>query len=120
MKEQDEVAKEEKVKKEEVRVYQALVLFPQRLQQSKMDSQYARFLSIFKKMEINIPFSEALAQMPHYAKFMQDIIRKKRKFDKGGVVSLSENYNAIIQKNMPQKMQDPGSFTIPYIIGNFM
>ena len=38
VKEQDEVAKEEKVQKEEVRVYQPPVPFPQRLQQSKLDS----------------------------------------------------------------------------------
>ena len=119
MKEQDEVAKKEKMQNEEVRVYQAPVPFPQRLQQSKMDSWYARFLNIFKKLEINIPFSEVLAQMPQYEKFMKDVISKKRKLDEGGVVSLSKNCSAIIQKNMPQKMQDPGSFTIPCTIGNF-
>ena len=35
---------------------------------------------MFKKIEINIPFSEALAQMPNYAKFLKDIMSKKRKF----------------------------------------
>ena len=34
--------------------------------------------------------------MPHYAKFMKDIISKKRKLDEGEVVRLSANYNAII------------------------
>ena len=56
--------------------------------------------------------------MPHYAKFMKDIISKKRKLDEGGVVYLSATCSAIIQKNMPQKMKDLGSFTIPCIIGN--
>ena len=44
---------------------------------------------MFRKLEINIPFTKTLAQMPHYAKFMKDIIRKKRKFDENGIVSLS-------------------------------
>ena len=35
------------------------------------------------------------------------------------MVSLSANYSAIIEKNMPQKMQDPGSFTIPCTIDNY-
>ena len=83
-------------KNEEVRDYQPLIPFPQRLKQSKLDSQYAKFLNVFKKSEINIPFAEALAQMPHYAKFMKDIISKKRKLDEGGVVSLSTNCSAII------------------------
>ena len=81
MKEQDEVAKDEIVQKEEVRIYQPPVPFPQRLQQSKLDSQYARLLNIFKKLEINISFVEELVQMPHYAKFIKDIINKKRKLD---------------------------------------
>ena len=51
--------------------------------------------------------------MPHYAKFMKDNINKKRKYEEDGVVNLSATYNAITQKNMPQKMQDPRSFTIP-------
>ena len=73
---------------------------------------------MFKKLEINIPFAEALAQMPHYEKFMKDKINKKRKLYESGVVSLSANCSAITQKNLPQKMQDLGSFTIPCTIGN--
>ena len=44
---------------------------------------------MFKKLEINIPFSEALDQMPHYEKFMKHIISKKKKSDEGGLVNLS-------------------------------
>ena len=83
-----------------------------------MDDQFSRFLNMFKKIEVNIPFAEALAQMRHYAKFMKDILSKKRKLDEG-VMSLSATCSVVIQKNMSMKMQDPGSFTIPYTIGNF-
>ena len=34
-------------------------------------------------------------------------------------MSLSTNCNTIIQKNLPQKMQDPSSFTVPCTIGNY-
>ena len=73
---------------------------------------------MFKKIEINIPFPEALTQMPHYEKFMKDLLRKKRKFTKEGIVSLNATYSAVIQKSIPEKRQDPGSFTIPCMIGN--
>ena len=46
---------------------------------------------MFKKLEINIPFVESLAQMPHYAKFMKEIINKKGKLDEYGIVSLFAN-----------------------------
>ena len=59
---------------------------------------------MFKKIEVNIPFAEALAQMPHYAKFMKDILCKKRKLDEEGAVSLSATCSAMIQKNFPLKM----------------
>ena len=88
-------------KKEEARSYQPPIPFPQRLKQSKLDNQYAKLLNMFKKLEINIPFAKALAQIPHYEKFMKDIIRKKRKLDECGVVNLSANYSVIIQKNLP-------------------
>ena len=94
------------------------VPFPQRLQKSKMDDQFSKFLNMFKNMKVNIHFSEALAQMPHYAKFMKDILSKRRKNDEGAV-SLSATYSAVIQKNFLMKMQDPGSFTIPCTIRNY-
>ena len=58
-------------------------------------------MNVFKKLEINIPFVEALAQMPNYAKFMKDFICKKRKLDDCGTMNLSTNCNAIIQRRMP-------------------
>ena len=73
---------------------------------------------MFKKIEINIRFAKALAQMPHYAKFMKDILSKKRKFAEERVVSLTATCSAMTQKSLPLKMQDPDSFTIPCTIGN--
>ena len=45
-----------------------------------MEEQFSRFLEVFTKIEINLPFVETLIQMPNYAKFMKDILSKKRKF----------------------------------------
>ena len=73
---------------------------------------------MFKKIEINIPFSKAWTQMPHYAKFMKDVQRKKKKIVEEEVVNLTATYNVVIQRFLPVKMQDPGSFTIPCTIGN--
>ena len=72
---------------------------------------------MFKKIEINIPFSEALTHMPQYAKFMKDILRKKN-ITKERIVSLTATCSAMIQKNLPEKIQDPGRFTIPSKLGD--
>ena len=104
-------------KKEEKKAYMLVVPFPQRLH--KIEEQFSRFLDVFKKIEINLPFAEALIQMPNYAKFLKDILSEKRKFTKEGVVNLTATCNVVIQRTLPEKMQDPGSFTIPCTIGNF-
>ena len=45
--------------------------FPQRLQKEKREEQFSRFLDIFKKIEINVPFAEVINQMPNYAKIYE-------------------------------------------------
>ena len=82
-----------------------------------MEEQFSRFLDMFKKIEINIPSVEALAQIPNYAKFLQEILSKKRRFVEG-VVSVIATCNVVIQRSLQVKMQDPRSFTIPCTIGN--
>ena len=47
-----------------------------------MDKQFEKFLEVFKKHHINIPFAEALEQMPSYAKFMIGILSRKVKLDR--------------------------------------
>ena len=73
---------------------------------------------MFKKIELNIPLLETLTQMPLYAKFMKEILSGKRIIDKEGIVSLIATYSTVIQKSLPEKIQDPGSFTIPREIGH--
>ena len=77
-------------------------------------------MEIFKKLHINIPFLEALKQMPTYVKFMKDILSKKRKLGDYETVAFLEECKAILQKKLPPKRKDPGSFTIPYAIRNLV
>ena len=51
--------------------------FPQRLKKNNLDKQFSKFLEVFKKLHINIPFTEALEQMTSYVKFMKEILSKK-------------------------------------------
>ena len=51
------VEKEKQGKKEKVKAYEPQIPFPQRLQKVRLEEQFSRFLDMFKKIEINIPFS---------------------------------------------------------------
>ena len=105
--------------KEKVQAYTPAVPFPQRLQKARREEQFSKFLEIFKKIEINIPFVEAIDQMPNYAKFLKEILSKKKKIAEEGIVNLTATCSAVIQRSLPTKMKDPGSFTIPCSIGKY-
>ncbi|XP_061341942.1 uncharacterized protein LOC133288242 [Gastrolobium bilobum] len=56
--------------------------------------------------------------MPSYAKFLKKILTKKQKLIVEESTILTEKYNAIMQKNLPPKIKDLRSFSIPCMIGS--
>ncbi|XP_022867336.1 uncharacterized protein LOC111387049 [Olea europaea var. sylvestris] len=94
------------------------VPFPQRLQKMKLEEQFVRFLDIFKKLHVNIPLIEAISQIPNYAKFLKEILSKKRRLTNFETIKLNEECSAILQNKLPPKIQDLGSLKIPCSIGN--
>ena len=74
-------------------------------------------MEVFKKLKINIPFAEALEQMPSYVKFMKDILSRKRRLSDFETVNLTEECSAILQRKLPHKLKDPGNSTILCKIG---
>ncbi|XP_076954997.1 uncharacterized protein LOC143629670 [Bidens hawaiensis] len=56
--------------------------------------------------------------MSKYAKFLKEVISNKKKLEELSCVTLSEECSAVLQNKLPKKMTDPGSFTIPCLIGS--
>ncbi|XP_038896305.1 uncharacterized protein LOC120084575 [Benincasa hispida] len=54
--------------------------------------------------------------MPSYVKFLKDILANKRKIGENEMVALTYECSALFQ-NIPTKMKDPESFTLPCSIG---
>ena len=98
-----------------------LHLFPfsLRIQKSRREEKFSKFLDIFKKIEIDISFAKVISQMPLYGKFLKEVLGKKRKIAEDGIVNLTATCRAIIQQKLPANMKDPGSFTIPCSIGKY-
>jgi hypothetical protein len=61
---------------------------------------------------------DAVLHVPMYAKFFKDLMSKKISIDDSEVVTLTKECSAVIQNIVPQKLEDPGSFCIPCLIGN--
>ncbi|XP_050897594.1 uncharacterized protein LOC127104457 [Lathyrus oleraceus] len=58
--------------------------------------------------------------MPSYGKFLKEILSNKKKLEDNETVTLTAECIAIIQNNMPPKLKDPSSFSIPCVIGKFI
>lgn len=58
--------------------------------------------------------------MPNYTKFLKEVMSKKKKLEEFETVKLTEECSVILQKKLPLKLKDPGSFTIPCIIGGIV
>ncbi|GJW01938.1 hypothetical protein Tco_1560794 [Tanacetum coccineum] len=94
------------------------VPFPQRLRKEKEEAQQKKFLENLKQLHINLPFIEALAQMPKYAKFLkgddevifdgdQSIKRPPVEDDKCyGVDDIDDMINAEAQKLLANDKSD--------------
>ncbi|XP_016490141.1 uncharacterized protein LOC107809947 [Nicotiana tabacum] len=91
--------------------------FPQKLKREKLDKQFSTFLEILKHLYINIPFTDALNQIPAYAKFLKEILSSNRKLEEVSVFKFTEKFSAILQNKLPQKLGDPSSFTIHCTLG---
>ncbi|KAJ9555511.1 hypothetical protein OSB04_010125 [Centaurea solstitialis] len=85
------------------------VPFPARLAKAKLEAKLGKFLEMMKQLHINIPFMDAITEIPTYAKFLKDLISTKRR----SRILLSEECSALITTVVPEKLGDQGSFSIP-------
>ena len=54
--------------------------FPHKLVKKTEDGKYRHFITMLKQHSINVPLVEAREKKPGYAKFMKDLVTKKRHF----------------------------------------
>ncbi|GKF58343.1 reverse transcriptase domain-containing protein [Tanacetum coccineum] len=92
--------------------------FPHRLKKEKEEAQQRKFLENLKQLQLNIPFTEALAQMPKYAKFLKSLLSNITRLEEACTVTMNERCSAVLLNKLPLKEKDPGSFTIPCDIGD--
>ncbi|CAN6711676.1 unnamed protein product [Malus baccata var. baccata] len=94
------------------------VPFPLRFMQSKKEEAEKDILDTFRKVQVNIPFLDAIKQVPRYAMFLKELCTTRKRISNKEVVKVSENVSDVLQRKLPPKCKDSGSFTIPCVIGN--
>jgi hypothetical protein len=91
--------------------------YPERLRAPKKNVQFAKILEVFKQVQINIPFLDAIQQVPTYAKFLKDLVTIKKKTNVPKKAYLMEQVSSILQCKLPIKYKDPGCPTIACMVG---
>ncbi|GJS00008.1 reverse transcriptase domain-containing protein [Tanacetum coccineum] len=96
-----------------VKPQQSSIPFPNRSTKEKEEAQQWKFLENLKQLNINIPFIEALVQMPKYAKYLKSLLTNKSRLEEACTVTMNERCLVVLRNKLPAKDKDPGSFTIP-------
>ncbi|RDY07939.1 hypothetical protein CR513_07879, partial [Mucuna pruriens] len=100
--------------------------FPSRTISAKKPETDEELLKMFQQVKINIPFLDAIKQIPKYAKFLKELcVHKRNKLKEGvevgGVLSTFIQRETIvgIKLALPRKCSDLGIFSVPCIIGGY-
>nr|GEY69829.1 reverse transcriptase domain-containing protein [Tanacetum cinerariifolium] len=92
--------------------------YPSRLHDQKLNdkanNQKEKIFKIFKDLDINISFADALILMPKFGPTLKSLLINKEKLYELARTLLNEHCTAVLLKKLPQKLRDPGKFLIPY------
>nr|GEX56122.1 reverse transcriptase domain-containing protein [Tanacetum cinerariifolium] len=75
--------------------------------------QIKKFYQIFKDMNFEIRFADALMLMPKFPLTLKTLIENKEKLSEMAQTSLNKHCFAVLLKKLPKKLEDPGKFLIP-------
>ena len=84
-----EILQEKPIHQEEVKPYVPTTPFPEKLKAQTRDSNFVKFLEIFKKLELNIHFLEVISHKPNYAKFVKELVINKKRLEEYAMVALT-------------------------------
>nr|GFA85078.1 reverse transcriptase domain-containing protein [Tanacetum cinerariifolium] len=68
----------------------------------------AKFMEIFRDLHFELSFADALIHMPKFAPMFKEILNNKDKLIELTKTPLNENCSAVVLKNLPEKLGDPG------------
>ncbi|GJV57492.1 putative nucleotidyltransferase, ribonuclease H [Tanacetum coccineum] len=108
----------EQVVQPSVEIHIPSIPFLRMLRKEKEEAQQRKFLENMKQLHINLPFIEALAQMPKYARFLKGLLTNKARVEEAYTVMMNERCSSVLLNKLPSKEKYPGSFTIPCDIGH--
>nr|GEY36065.1 reverse transcriptase domain-containing protein [Tanacetum cinerariifolium] len=90
--------------------------YPSRLHDQKLhdkaNDQREKFFQIFKDLNLNINFADALILMPKFGPSIKRLLTNKDKLYELAKTLLNEHFSTVLLKKFPEKLGDPGKFLI--------
>nr|GEY99422.1 reverse transcriptase domain-containing protein [Tanacetum cinerariifolium] len=90
--------------------------YPSRLQDQKLrvkaSDQREKFFQIFKYLNFNISFADALILTPKFCPSIKSLLTNKDKLCELARTPLNEHCSAVLLKKFPEKLEDPDKFLI--------
>nr|GFA92198.1 reverse transcriptase domain-containing protein [Tanacetum cinerariifolium] len=91
--------------------------YPSRMQDQKLrdkaNDQHDKFFQIFKDLNFNISFADALILMPKFDPSIKSLLTNKDKLYELARTPLNEHCLAVLLKKLLEKLGDPDKFLIP-------
>ncbi|GKD43924.1 hypothetical protein Tco_1268569, partial [Tanacetum coccineum] len=87
-----------------------------RLRKDKEEAQQRMFLENLKQLHINLPFIEALAQMPKYAKFLKSLLTNKAKLEEACIVMMNKRDESGIDSDLRKPIRRIDPANTPYSV----
>nr|GEU95719.1 reverse transcriptase domain-containing protein [Tanacetum cinerariifolium] len=93
------------------------ISYPSRLHDQKLcdkaNDQREKFFQIFKDLNFNISFTDALILMPKFGPSIKSLLTNKDKLCELARIPLNEHFLAVLLKKFPEKLGDPCKSLIP-------
>nr|GEW23776.1 reverse transcriptase domain-containing protein [Tanacetum cinerariifolium] len=91
--------------------------YPSRLHDQKLrdkaNDQKEKIFQIFKDLDFNISFADALILMPKFCPTIKSLLTNKEKLYELARAPLNEHCSTVLLKKLPEKLGDLGKFLIP-------
>ncbi|XP_016164747.1 uncharacterized protein LOC107607291 [Arachis ipaensis] len=87
------------------------------MQEVPKDEQLAQFLVVLRKLQVNISFAEVLKKQRSSIACLKNAISERKELRGDETMVLTKECSALVQKKLPPKMPNLGSFLIPCTTG---
>nr|GEW49511.1 reverse transcriptase domain-containing protein [Tanacetum cinerariifolium] len=81
----------------------------------KANNKKEKIFQIYKDLDFNISFADALILMPKFGPTIKSLLTNKDKLYELARTSLNKHCLAVLLKKLPEKLGDPDKFLIPYV-----